>query len=86
MYTYLKPPTAGPRLLVLDSSSIRGIFTLQVLDMLELVISLLYPIYDEFDLVLGSSTGMSTNLNGRPALINSRRFHCLNNVSSKKYL
>jgi Patatin-like phospholipase len=57
---HLKPPTAGPRLLVLDGGGIRGIFTLQALSVLDSALDLPYPIYDEFDLILGSSTGERT--------------------------
>lgn len=53
----LKPPTAGTRLLVLDGGGIRGIFTLQAIKALDLVRNLPYPIYDEFDLALGTSSG-----------------------------
>jgi hypothetical protein len=55
----IKPPTAGSRLLVLDGGGIRGAFTLQVLQALDEHRKLPYPIYDEFDLALGTSTGMS---------------------------
>jgi hypothetical protein len=54
----LKPPTAGSRLLVLDGGGIRGAFTLQILQALDKHRKLPYPIYDEFDLALGTSTGM----------------------------
>jgi hypothetical protein len=53
----LKPPTAGSRLLVLDGGGIWGIFTLQILRALDQYRKLPYPIYDEFDLMLGTSTG-----------------------------
>jgi hypothetical protein len=53
----LKPPTAGSRLLVLDGGGIRGIVTLQILHALDKYRKLPYPIYDEFDLTLGTSTG-----------------------------
>ncbi|KAI1676214.1 hypothetical protein KJE20_14192, partial [Pyrenophora tritici-repentis] len=53
----LKPPTAGSRLLVLDGGGIRGIFTLHILQALDKYRKLPYPIYDEFDLTLGTSTG-----------------------------
>jgi len=53
----LKPPTAGGRVLVLDGGGIRGIFTLQILRALDQYRNLPYPIYDEFDLTLGTSTG-----------------------------
>jgi hypothetical protein len=56
----IKPPTAGSRLLVLDGGGIRGAFTLQVLQALDKHRKLPYPIYDEFDLALGTSTGMSS--------------------------
>lgn len=55
----IKPPTAGSRLLVLDGGGIRGAFTLQILQALDKHRKLPYPIYDEFDLALGTSTGMS---------------------------
>lgn len=53
----IKPPTAGSRLLVLDGGGIRGIFTLQILQAVEKHRRLPYPVYDEFDLALGTSTG-----------------------------
>jgi hypothetical protein len=55
----IKPPTAGSRLLVLDGGGIRGAFTLQILKALDKYRRLPYPIYDEFDLALGTSTGTS---------------------------
>ena len=54
---HLKPPTAGTRLLTLDGGGIRGVFTLQVIEALDRYRRLPYPIYDEFDLALGTSTG-----------------------------
>ncbi|OAL56160.1 FabD/lysophospholipase-like protein, partial [Pyrenochaeta sp. DS3sAY3a] len=54
---HFKPPTAGSRLLVLDGGGIRGAFTLQVLQALDHYRRLPYPIYDDFDLALGSSSG-----------------------------
>ncbi|CAN9279721.1 unnamed protein product [Alternaria alternata] len=56
LFLRLKPPTAGSRLLVLDGGGIRGIFTLQILRALDQYRKLPYPIYDEFDLTLGTST------------------------------
>ncbi|KAF2647496.1 hypothetical protein K491DRAFT_614504, partial [Lophiostoma macrostomum CBS 122681] len=53
----LKPPTAGSRLLVLDGGGIRGAFTLQALKALETERNLPYPLFDEFDLSLGTSSG-----------------------------
>jgi patatin-like phospholipase/acyl hydrolase len=53
----LKPPTAGSRLLVLDGGGIRGIFSLHILHALDKYRKLPYPIYDDFDLTLGTSTG-----------------------------
>jgi patatin-like phospholipase/acyl hydrolase len=53
----VKPPTAGSRLLVLDGGGIRGAFTLQALKALERERRLPYPLYDEFDLALGTSSG-----------------------------
>ncbi|CAN9376446.1 unnamed protein product [Alternaria alternata] len=57
LFLRLKPPTAGSRLLVLDGGGIRGIFTLQILRALDQHRKLPYPVYDEFDLTLGTSTG-----------------------------
>jgi len=57
LVVYLKPPTAGTRLLVLDGGGIRGIFTLQAIKALDVLRDLPYPIYDEFDLALGTSSG-----------------------------
>ena len=42
---------------MLDGGGIRGIFTLQILRALDQYRKLPYPIYDEFDLTLGTSTG-----------------------------
>jgi hypothetical protein len=65
----LKPPTAGSRLLVLDGGGIRGAFTLQVLQALDKYRKLPYSIYDEFDLALGTSTGMSRELEDKLQLL-----------------
>lgn len=54
----LKPPTAGTRLLVLDGGGIRGAFTLLALKTLEEKIRLPHPLREEFDLVVGTSSGM----------------------------
>jgi patatin-like phospholipase/acyl hydrolase len=56
----LKPPTAGARLLVLDGGGIRGIFTILAIRALDAVRKLPYPIYDDFDLAIGTSSGTST--------------------------
>jgi patatin-like phospholipase/acyl hydrolase len=56
----IKPPTAGSRLLVLNRGSVRGALTLQILKALDEHRRLPYPIYDEFNLALGTSTGMSS--------------------------
>lgn len=53
----LKPPTAGARLLVLDGGGIRGIFSLLAIQALDTTRKLPYPIYDDFDLALGTSSG-----------------------------
>lgn len=42
---------------MLDGGGIWGIFTLQILRALDQHRKLPYPIYDEFDLMLGTSTG-----------------------------
>lgn len=57
LVVHVKPPTAGSRLLVLDGGGIRGAFTLQALQALDQHRKLPYPIYDDFDLALGTSTG-----------------------------
>jgi hypothetical protein len=54
---HLKPPTAGVRLLALDGGGVRGVFTLQALKALDVHRDLPYPIYDDFDLALGTSSG-----------------------------
>ena len=53
----LKLLTAGPRVLVLDGGGIRGAFTLRAIEALEQYRDLPYPIYDDFDLALGTSIG-----------------------------
>lgn len=53
----LKPPTAGTRLLVLDGGGIRGVFTLLALKTLEEKLRLPHPLREEFDLVVGTSSG-----------------------------
>jgi len=53
----LKPPTAGPRLLVLDGGGVRGAFTLLALKALEDNRQLPYSLREEFDLVVGTSSG-----------------------------
>ena len=54
---HLKPPTAGTRLLTLDGGSIQGVFTLQAIEALDRYRDLPYPIYNKFNLALGTSTG-----------------------------
>jgi hypothetical protein len=53
----LKPPTAGTRLLTVDGGGIRGAVSLEFLDALERTLSLPYPLQDEFDFALGTSSG-----------------------------
>lgn len=53
----LKPPTAGARLLVLDGGGVRGIFTILAIRALDAIRKLPYPIYDDFDLAMGTSSG-----------------------------
>lgn len=58
----LMPPTASSRVLVLDGGGVRGVLTLQMLHALEVHRRLTYPVYDEFDMALGTSTGTHVHL------------------------
>ena len=53
----LKPPTAGTRLLTMDGGGIRGSFSLEALKVLEQYRNLPYPLQDDFDFALGTSSG-----------------------------
>lgn len=58
--TFIKPPSAGVRVLTLDGGGVRGIFEIMVLECLEGVIhnlGLKIPVIEMFDLVVGTSTG-----------------------------
>ena len=52
-----KPPTATPRLLSIDGGGVRGIITLIVLQALEELVGLPYPVYGNFDFIFGTSAG-----------------------------
>jgi patatin-like phospholipase/acyl hydrolase len=55
----LIPPTAGIRILSMDGGGVRGIIGLTTLVLLERDLSYLgCPIWDVFDFVIGTSSGM----------------------------
>ena len=53
----LLPPTAGTRLLAIDGGGVRGELSLLILRNLEQVWDLPYPLQDDFDFALGTSSG-----------------------------
>lgn len=58
----LMPPTAGPRILTLDGGGVKGIIPITLLCCIEQQLAWLgCPLRDHFDLVCGTSSGMSTN-------------------------
>lgn len=54
---YLKPDTAGIRILTLDGGGIRGIVELEILRLIERAMNGKLPIQCFFDLIVGTSTG-----------------------------
>jgi len=54
-----KPPTATPRLLSIDGGGVRAIYTLIVLQALQELVGLPFPIYGNFDFIFGTSAGGS---------------------------
>lgn len=52
-----KPPTATPRLLSIDGGGVRAIIALVVLQALEELVGLPYPVYGNFDFIFGTSAG-----------------------------
>lgn len=82
----LKPPTAGARLLVLDGGGIRGIFTILAIQALEAVRKLPYPIYDDFDLAIGTSSGTSVGAEAYTTNRLHRRAYHSYDVSSTNYV
>lgn len=57
----LKPPTAGVRILSIDGGGVRGVIPIKALigleDMIERLINCKFPIQQNFDLALGTSSG-----------------------------
>ncbi len=51
------PPTAGPRILAIDGGGIGGVVSLEALSRLEKAMSTTYPLQEEFDYVIGTSSG-----------------------------
>jgi hypothetical protein len=51
------PPTAGVRLLTFDGGGVRGLATLQYLQLLQDRVGLPYPVQENFDVVFGTSIG-----------------------------
>ena len=51
------PPTAGIRVLTFDGGGIRGVASLQYLQVLQERIGLPYPVQENFDMVYGTSIG-----------------------------
>ena len=54
------PPTATPRLLSIDGGGVRAIYALIVLQALEELLGLPYPVYGNFDFIFGTSAGKSS--------------------------
>lgn len=54
------PPSAGHRVLTLDGGGVGGCISLEALAALQDRLGLPYPLQDEFDLAIGTSSGMST--------------------------
>lgn len=52
-----KPPTATPRLLSIDGGGVRAIYTLIVLQALQELVGLPFPVYGNFDFIFGTSAG-----------------------------
>jgi hypothetical protein len=51
------PPTAGVRVLTFDGGGVRGLVTLQYMQILQERIGLPYPVQDNFDVAYGTSSG-----------------------------
>uniref|UniRef100_A0A0B7KPB2 PNPLA domain-containing protein n=1 Tax=Bionectria ochroleuca TaxID=29856 RepID=A0A0B7KPB2_BIOOC len=62
------PPTAAPRVLSLDGGGIRGLASLQFLQVLQDLVGLPYPIQYHFDIVYGTSSGHYPNSQWRVSL------------------
>lgn len=56
------PRTAAPRVLSLDGGGIRGLASLQFLQVLQDLVGLPYPIQHHFDIVYGTSSGKTNSL------------------------
>ena len=54
------PPTATARLLCIDGGGVRGIIPLMVLQALEELVGLPYPVQGNFDFIFGTSAGWSS--------------------------
>ena len=53
----VKPDNAGVKILTIDGGGIRGIVPLQFLQILQDRIGLLIPVQDNFNIVIGTSSG-----------------------------
>lgn len=52
-----KPPSAKPSLLAIDGGGVRGIISLELLNRLERSLNVPFPLWEFFDLVVGTSAG-----------------------------
>lgn len=61
----LKPPTAGVRILAIDGGGVRGVIAVTILQLIEKEIGLDLPLHEFFDLMVGTSIGMSPSFSSR---------------------
>ena len=51
------PPTAGVRVIAFDGGGVRALISLQIMQLIEDRVGLLYPVQENFDVVVGPSAG-----------------------------
>ena len=56
------PPTAGIRVLTFDGGGVRGLATLQYMQLLQDEVGLPFPVQEHFDVVFGTSSGKANPL------------------------
>lgn len=54
---FIKPATMKPSLLAIDGGGVRGIISLELLRRLESSLDVPIPVWDFFDLIVGTSAG-----------------------------
>jgi len=69
------PPTCGVRFLAVDGGGSRGIVSLGFMEELRQALGLRYPVQENFDYAIGTSSGKSTMRNRGCELMRTRR-HC----------